>query len=459
MTSINKQIKNSVNNLPMPFQWEVIRFILDQQMRCFCFLDMGLGKSFCSLAALAVNPTLRPALIVCPASLKINWQKEAKMHIDENAIVLSSKKPEPLTYPGIYVINYDVVSAWKKEILKADFKVMIADECQYLKNQKAIRTKACKHLSMHIPHIIGLTGTPITNRPVDLFSPLDIVKPGLFPSWFAYVTRYCNMKRRPWGMDVSGASHLDELHEKISPYFIRRKKEDVLTDLPPRQTIVMPMDITNRKEYKKAEGDFLKWLKKVKPEKLKAAEKAEALVKINTLRMLLVEGKMKGLEEWVDNYLESEKKLILFMVHTEPLHKIYNTHKKHAVIVDGSVSAKKRNIAVEKFQNDDKVKLFCGNIKAAGVGLTLTAADTLVFGELGDLATDHAQAADRNYRIGQKQNVQCYYMIAHDTYEEQICERLHRQMKVIDQILDGEITDSQQWDFNKELMAAMKQKK
>jgi len=458
MTSINKQIKNAMLTAPYPYQYEDIRFLQSLDGQGFMFLEPGLGKSLISLGYLAINPTLRPAVVVCPASLKINWRKEAKIHINEDAVILSGKKPKPLSWNGLYVINYDVVSAWKQALIDKGMQVMILDEIQACKNAKSKRSKACKHLSMHIPHIIGLTGTPVTNRPADLFSLVDIVKPGLFPSWWSYIQRYCAMKRTPWGMDISGASHLDELHEKISPFCSRRKKVDVLKDLPEKQVIVAPVEISNRKEYNKAEADFLKWLERVKPEKLSTAMKAEALVKLATLRNLVVEGKMEALYEWIGNYLESGKKLIVFMCHTEPLHAIYKKYKKCAVMIDGSVSMKKRNEAVEKFQNDPKIRLFCGNIIAAGTGLTLTAADTVVFGELSYVPADHAQAQDRAHRIGQKSNVQVYYLIADNTLEEKVCDSLHAKMKIIDQILDGEITDSTGWNFKKELLCNLKKR-
>ena len=458
--SINKRIKNAMLTTPYPYQWEGIRFFEDALGRCFCWDTPGCGKSLQALAYTAIHPELRPVLVICPASLKINWKKEARMHIGQDAIVLCGTKPHPISWPGIYIINYDIVSHWVDTILAADFKILIADECHALRNLKAKRTKACKRLSMHIPHFLGLTGTPISNRPAELFSLLNIMNPALFPSWFSYINKYCNVKRMPWGMDYSGSSNLEELHEIIKPYYIRRKKEDVLKDLPEKQRFTVPVEISNRKEYDKAQADFLRWLERVKPEKMDAARRAESLVKLATLRNLVVQGKMDAIHEWVDNYLESDKKLILFMCHVEPLHEIYQKHKKHSVMIDGSVSMKKRDAAVVAFQNDPKIRLFCGNIIAAGEGLTLTAADTVVFGELSYVPKDHEQGECRHHRIGQtSDSVQCYYIIADNTLEEKVCSMLHSKMQIVDQILDGAQTDSDGWNFKRELLIALKNRK
>jgi len=461
MENINRKVKEAMRLAPYPHQYEGIRFIEQNEGRCFLFWDMGLGKTMAALGWSSIHPEKMPVLIVCPASIKINWQKEAKKFIGADAIILSGRKPKPLNYKGIYIINYDIVTYWLPEIQKAKFQIMICDEMHYAKNQKSKRTKAIKQLSRSIPHIIGLTGTPVTNKPIDLFAPMGIIKPRLFPSWWSYAQKYCGMKRTPWGIDVSGATNLTELHDKIAPYCIRRKKSEVLKDLPERQVIVRPVELTNRKTYNKAEKDFLEWLQNVKPEKLSAALRAEGLVKLNELRNLVVAGKMKAIEEFIDDFLEtSDSKLIIMMCHKKPLHDLYNKYKKQSVLIDGSVSMKKRDAAVEKFQNDSKTRVFFGNIIAAGTGLTLTAADTLVFGELSYVPAEHAQAADRNYRIGQEAaHVSCYYMIADNTLEEKVCEALHKKMKVIDQILDGEITDSEGWDFKKELFMKIKNKK
>jgi SWI/SNF-related matrix-associated actin-dependent regulator 1 of chromatin subfamily A len=457
--SLNRRIKESMLTTPMPFQWEVIRFMEEINLRGFNFSSMGVGKTYTTLGNLALHPELRPAFIVCPASLKVNWRREALMHIGESTVILSGEKPTPLTGPWIYVINYDIVSKWLHTILATKPKLLVFDEVQALKNLRAKRTKACKQLAMHTPHVIGLSGTPIANRPQELFSILNIVTPHIHPSWNKYAARYCNAKRKPWGMDYSGASNLKELHNTIKPYFIRIKKEDVLKDLPPKQRIILPVELSNRSSYRKAEENFLRWLEDIKPEKMETALRAEALVKLAELRTLVVAGKMSAISEWVDNYLETDKKLIVFMCHTDPLHQIYNEHKKHAVLIDGSVSMGKRDAAVQSFQHDPKCRLFCGNIVAAGTGLTLTAADTTLFGELSYVPSDHAQAEDRNYRIGTtSSSVQCYYAIAENTLEEKVCDMLHKKMKIIDQVLEGKEGDSAGWAFKTELFLAMKKK-
>lgn len=440
---------------PRPFQWEVIRRIDEHNGRCFCFLDRGTGKTFCTLAYIAIHPELRPALIVCPSSLKINWKKEAKKHAGLPAIIYSGQTPQPGQCGGIHIINYDILQYWMEALLGMEFKFIAFDEVQALKTMESIRSKACKRLSMHIPQAIALSGTPITSRPLDFFNIAHTIVPDLFTNKFSYMYRYCGAQRICGALQCKGATNVEELHEKIKPYMIRVRKDDVLDQLPTKNIQVIPVELTNKEAYDKQYADFLEMLAEMR------RTKTHNLIKIYTeygkILQLLTAGKLDPMQEWVDNRLDSNDKLVFFTTHTAPLHAIYERHKKKAVMIDGSVSMKKRDKAVEAFQNNPKITLFCGNIIAAGTGLTLTAANNVAFGELSHIPADHLQAQDRIIRIGQEsKHVNIYYLVADNTIEEKMCDKLLERMVDIDNIIDGKLTDSHDLDLRKELFLALK---
>ena len=219
---------------------------------------------------------------------------------------------------------------------------------------------------------------------------------------------------------------------------IRRLKKDVLNDLPNKTRDVVPLDIEKPAEYRKANKDFINWLKEKSVSKALKAAKAEKMVQMGYLKRLAAQLKMKQAIAWVDNFLESsDNKLVIFATHKSVIKKIHERYKDISVVVDGSVSGKKRKWAVNLFQENKKIRLFIGNIKAAGTGLTLTAASDLAFLELDWVPGTHTQAEDRIHRIGQTEHSNIYYLIAKGTIEEKLCGVIQEKQKVISNVLDG----------------------
>ncbi|HSH51456.1 MAG TPA: DEAD/DEAH box helicase [Bacteroidales bacterium] len=448
-----------------PFQKEGVAFIEAKNGRALIGDEMGLGKTVQALAWLKLQKKKRPAIILCPASLKLNWAQEAQKWMRKpNIQILSGKKPEQKITGDIIIINYDILAnkyetkkdingkkrkkeikrtGWVDYLIDINPQVLIADECHLFKDSKSNRTKGTMKLGKKTPHVIALSGTPIVNRPLEGLNAIQLIDPNIIGSAWKYKMRYCGAKYNGFGWNFNGASNTDELHEKLTQtIMIRRLKKDVLKDLPDKIYSHTPMELSNKKKYKKAEDDFISYVREHKGEK--EAEKiksAEALAKIEGLKQIAVQGKMKQSIEWIKNLLETEEKVVVFGTHKFVVEALMKEFGDIAVKIDGSVSGADRDKAIQAFQNKKKIKLFIGNIQAAGVGLTLTAASSVVFLELPWTPGELQQAEDRCHRIGQKDAVNIYYLLASGTIEEEIATLIDKKRKILDAVLDGKETD------------------
>ena len=427
-----------------PFQKTGVHFIESMNGNALIGDEMGLGKTAQALAWLQLRTEARPAIVVVPASLKLNWAKEARMWMkDPNTQILSGTKPTVPIVGDIIIINYDVLDSWVDVLTSIQPKVMILDECHYVKNNAAKRTKAVKKLGKAVSHTIALSGTPIVNRPIELFNAIKLVDPNAFPNFWDYAHKYCGAKHNGFGWDFTGATNTEELHQKLSTtIMLRRLKKDVLKELPDKIYSHVPMELSNEKDYYRAERDFIDFIREQKG--AAAAEKAsaaQALAEIEGLKQLAVQGKLKQSVEWIRDFLDGNGKLVVMAVHKFVIDALMTEFGDIAVKVDGSVTGENRQIAVDRFQRDDKIRLFIGNIKAAGVGLTLTAASNVAFLELPWTPGDVSQAEDRCHRIGQKDSVTVHYLLAADTIEEKIARLIDNKRKVLDKVLDGKETD------------------
>jgi len=458
--TLRRAVREQVNLCPYPYQFKGIYGIEKTHGRALVADDMGLGKSLQALGWTALYPERRPVLIICPATLKFNWQNEITTHLSKDSIMLSGKKPYKFPKHEYVIINYDILDAWVPEILKhIKPRIVICDEFHFCKNRKAKRTKATIKLSKKVPHFIGLTGTPIDNRPVELFPQLSAIDKDLFPSFWDFGLTYCGAENKFGRWEFKGASKTKQLHAILAEkVMIRRKKSEVLTELPDKTRSVVPLSIC-MKEYNKAEVDLIGWLKKVDPLKAARAKNAEALAKIGYLKRLAAKGKVKEVIKWVQNFLETtDEKIILFAIHHEVLDALRDAFGPEAVMLTGKTSAAGRRDAVERFQNDPKIRIFIGGLKAAGVGLTLTAASTVAKVELGWTPAEHLQAEDRAHRIGQKNAVNCYYFLAQGTIEEPICDMIQKKQHVIEQVLDGR-EEVQDWNVYENLVKSLQGRK
>lgn len=423
-----------------PFQKDGILFLESKNGRALIADDMGLGKTIQAVSWTALHPELKPYIIVCTATMKINWKREILKWTGKEAyIVYGTNNKEAYKEKEYIIINYDVLGAHIENILSLRPKVLIIDECQKIKNFKAKRTKNVRELGKYCHHIIALSGTPIVNKPFEFFSILSLLRKDIFNSQWNFTQKFCNPTFNGWGWEYKGATNTGELHNLLTrTVMIRRKKEDVLTELPAKQRTVLPVEISNRGEYERAEADIIRWIQEnISTEKARRAMRAEILARFNYLKQIAAEGKKESIIEWIETFLETDKKLVLFCTHHALIDFLMEKFPGTAVKLDGRDSGIARQKSVDRFQNDPTVKLFIGNILAAGEGITLTASSDVLFCEMGWTPGEHVQAEDRTHRIGQKEAVNIYYMVAEQTIENSIIDILDRKRRHLDAVLDG----------------------
>ncbi len=407
--------------------------------------DMGLGKTTSTIIA-ALETGSKKILIICPASLKINWQREIANYSDRPVFIAEGKKFS--TEHDFVIVNYDILKNFydvknKPESLltKGNFDLVILDEAHMVSNPQAQRTKIINHFVKSVNRAWLLTGTPMTSRPMNYYNLLNLIESPVAQNWMAYAIRYCQGyqftagKRKVW--NVTGASNLEELRDRTSKQILRRLKEDVL-DLPDK--IITPVYLRlQSKEYENLMGEYYDWYDKNPDESKSLTVQFSKLMKV---RKVIANEKVKQTIEFAENILEQGKKVIIFTNFTDTLQSIYQHFGKQAVYLDGSCSNSVRQQAVDQFQNDEKVRVFVGNLKAAGVGLTLTSAEVVIMNDLSFVPAEHAQAEDRAYRYGQKSNVLVYYPIFDNTIEAAIYDILNAKKKVISTVMGDEINFS-----------------
>lgn len=424
------------------YQKQGVRFLNEHGGRALLADEMGLGKTIQALAWIQLNrKTSAPALVICPASLKENWRREVNTHTTLSCVVLAGKYPIHISGDfDVYIINYDVLPGWT-DALAQQFKTVILDEGQYIKNRKSKRSKAALKIVKNVPHVISITGTPVVNRPIELFNALSMIRPSLFPSFWKFAERYCGASFDGYGWDFSGATNIKELHNLlVSSVMIRRLKKDVLKELPEKQRVVVPLPLSNESAYKEAEDNTRSW---IRDNDRPASALLNGMSQIEALKQEAVSQKMDSVRSWLLDFMEdTDKKVIIFAHHLFVLDALQEICRPFGVVrVDGSV--KDRMKIVDRFNNEDGVRVFLGQIQAAGVGINLTAADTVIFVEFEWAPSDHDQAEDRAHRFGQKKAVTAYYLVGQGTVDEDLLRGLDKKRKIISRTIDGTSVDDE----------------
>jgi SWI/SNF-related matrix-associated actin-dependent regulator 1 of chromatin subfamily A len=404
--------------------------------------DMGVGKSLSAVIS-SLESGAKKILVICPASLKINWQREIAIYSNRSVYIVEGKKFDP--NHDFIIINYDILKNFHdlkdKEnsiILKTKFDLVIMDESHMISNPQSNRTKIVNDISKSIDRVWLLTGTPMTNRPMNYYNLLNLVESPVATNWMAYAKRYCNGyqftvgKRKVW--NVTGASNLDELRERTQTHILRRLKEEVL-DLP--EKIITPVYLRLKsKDYEELMGEYYNWYDKNQEESSSLTIQFGKLMKV---RKVIAQEKVKSTIELAENIIEQGKKVIIFTNFTDTLQEIYNHFGKSAVYLDGSCSKHHRQKAVDDFQENEKIKVFVGNLKASGAGITLTAAEAVIMNDLSFVPAEHAQAEDRSHRIGQKNSTSVYYPIFENSIEGAIYDILTRKKKIISTVMGDDL--------------------
>ena len=441
---------------PYPYQLKGIARGLELKRFMNCD-EPGLGKTLQSIATINLANAF-PCLVICPSSLKINWQREWEKFTDKKAMVLTDKVRDTWTFfyetgmHQVFIVNYESLKKYFVQRIKKSvgwtlrdvefrnsiqlFKSVIIDESHRCKSSSTQQAKFCKGICSGKEWIIELTGTPVVNKPKDLVPQLSILnRIDDFGGYKNFVNRYCNGQNE--------ASNLKELNYMLwKNCMFRREKSLVLTDLPDKIRQVNTCEITNRKEYLDAERDLIMYLQKYKDaddEKIEKALRGEVMVRINILRQISARGKVRDVIEFVKDFRENGKKIILFC----SLHEVVDQLKRYfptAVSVTGRDSQDEKQRAVDAFQNNPKADIIICSIKAAGVGLTLTASSNVAFVEFPWTYADCCQCEDRAHRIGQKDSVTCYYFLGRRTIDEKVY-RIIQEKKNIANAVTGSTED------------------
>lgn len=344
---------------------------------------------------------------------------------------------------------------------------ILVSNSHYTKSYKSQRSKGCQQVVKDVPIRLLLSGTPLLNRPSELIPQLQILdRLNDMGGFWGFASRYTGAYQGKWGMDLSGATNLEELNAKLrSLCYLRRLKSDVMTELPDKQRSNVMLELSNRETYDEAERDLVKWLRdnaRVKDEFMESimhlseeeqaraiadyrmsaaarAERALQLTKIEHLKQITARGKMEMAEEWITDFLESEEKLVVFAGHIEIQKQIIEmfSSRKPAHIL-GEDSSEERQANIERFQTDDDCRLIVCSLKSGGIGITLTAASNVAFLELGWTPADHDQAEDRLHRIGQENNVMAWYLLAENTIDDDLQELINEKRAVVDATTEGE---------------------
>jgi SWI/SNF-related matrix-associated actin-dependent regulator of chromatin subfamily A-like protein 1 len=406
--------------------------------------DMGLGKTTSTIIA-ALETGAKKILIICPASLKINWQREIENYTDRSVYIAEGKHFS--TEHDFVIVNYDILKNFydlkDKEnslITKSNFDLIIIDEAHYIQNGQAQRTKLVNSFVKNVDKLWLLTGTPMTSRPMNYYNLLFLIESPVAQNWMAYTIRYCQGyqfkagHRKIW--NTSGASNLEELRDRTSRQVLRRLKTEVL-DLPDK--IISPIYLRLKsKLYEGLMGEYYDWYKNKKEESSSLTVQFSKLMKV---RQVIAEEKINDTIELAQNIIDQDKKVIIFTNFTDTLQKIHTHFGKQSVYLDGSCSKPQRQYAVDQFQENDKIKVFVGNLKAAGVGITLTAGEAVIMNDLSFVPSDHDQAQDRAYRYGQKNSVSVYYPIFENSIEGIIYDMLSKKKNIIDTVMGDNIED------------------
>ena len=473
---------------PYDYQKQAVVFF-DSAGSCILGDEPGVGKTLPPITY--ASKYKMKTLIICPASMKLSWRNEIHKFSNDKAFIFKYKPKKnsgEITYSKeeslFHIVNYESLETYMKfnvghkcyngtcgweensKIKKhkfcpkcrakgtvksrnndllfledklgtvlnpADYGMIVLDESHMIKEMKTHRTKLIKKAFAKVPKKILLTGTAIKNRPYEFFSQLNFLDSKEWSSAHNYGVKYCNGHENNFGWVYDGASNLDELFKRIQPFFLRRLKKDVLRFLPPKTYTNIPIELTDEeyREYKKIEKGVIDETNPDDNEMLHMS-------RIIKLRQFLSDVKLKHSESIIRSILESGNKVVVFSSFVKPSEKLGEIFGTEAVVFNGSKNMDEKQKAVEDFQNSDKIGVFAGTIGAAGVGITLTVANIVLFIDLDYVPANMEQAEDRCHRASTTaDNVQIIRLICQDTLDEDMEKLLNEKSAVASQVLDG----------------------
>lgn len=465
-----------------PFQKAGIAYIL-RNLKVLLGDDMGLGKTGQSICAVQHRSAF-PCLVLCPAAVKYNWEKEWAKWVPTRAVsVLDTKtNPQPDFTRPVIVVNYDQIDKFLPQLLELDLQSVICDESHMLKSKKTKRYGLVSQVVKKAVMRLLLTGTPVVNMPYDLIaqlSLLDVLQQ--FGGEWKFINRYCGAERTAFGMNTKGASNLTELHERLREIcYIRRLKTEVVKELPAKSRNLVPVELSNAKEYARAEDNVLKWLGDkaegdgefrrslkglTEAEKQKAiydrrqaainkGAAAEHLVRMNALLSLAGTGKIQPAIDWITDFLASGEKLVVFAVHKDVVNAIADHFNAPRIMGETSLVQREKN--KNYFCEEPTCKLLVMNLQAGGTGIDglQHVCNHALFVELGWTPAVHAQAEDRLNRIGQLFGVMAHYLLGRYCIDTDLYGLLDKKGQMSDAVIDGKQIANEE-SVMKELMQGM----
>ena len=429
-----------------PHQIEGVAFLLGRR-RAILADDMGLGKTRQAIVSLRHRTPAGPRLVVCPASVKQNWAREIGVVApDTSVLVIEGSAPASLTAEWV-VINYDVLGRHIDGLLRIPWTALVFDEAHYLKNHTSARSKLARQLTAAAAAAAPalavqlLTGTPLTSRPRDLFVLLQLAAHPLGRSFLAFAKRYCAAEKGEYGWKTGGASNIEELTVQPHGVMLRRSKDDVLA-LPPKLRTWLPVDVpagTGSRAIKKV-FELLagKDSRPARSRDVELRRRGKLLAFLVEARQALAFAKARATLDFVRGTIDQGEKVIVFSCFDDPIQKLATELGSAAVVVTGKTPGTMRQPLVDRFQNEPDVRVFIANIIAGGIGLNLTAATQVVFNDLDWVPTNHWQAEDRAYRIGQTRTVNVTYVVARDTIDDFVQAVLETKAALVKAIVEGE---------------------
>ena len=437
---------------PYEYQKEGIAYALEKK-RCIMGDEPGLGKTAQAIGVLTVTRAF-PALVICPASLKVNWQRELRKFGGLTGVILNDdnkqtwqrfwemKKSDGRACAEVFIVNYESLKKFFVERIRRDgrftlksvdfderinlFRTVIIDESHKCKNSGTQQSKFVQGIAMGKEYVLELTGTPVVNNNIDLIQQLNIMgRLNDFGGYSKFMARYCAGERK--------SSHLKELNWLLRKNcFFRRMKKDVLTQLPDKTRSYLVTDIDNMKEYKAAERDVIKYLREYRDaddDKVQRAIRGAIMVKMSILKQISAKGKVSGAIDIIHNTIDGGQKLIVFCFLKEVVQAL-KAEFRDAVTVTGDDNDRQKQWAVDRFQSDESCRLIILNYRSGGTGLTLTAASNVLFVEWPWTAADCSQAEDRAHRNGQKNAVNCVYMLGDGTIDEYMYKLIEQKREI-----------------------------
>ncbi len=416
-----------------PFQWAAVRYALEARAT-FLADEQGLGKTVEALATLEADGAF-PAVVVCPASMKLTWAREAAHWLPHRSVqVLQGRSGTPAR-TDLTILNYEIVEAHRETLARRGLRAVVADESHYCKNPQAKRTRSVRRLADAVAADglrLALTGTPVLNHADELIAQLRVIgRLSQFGSGASFSRQF------------EGELSEERLHWHLRrTCFVRRLKSEVLPQLPAKRQNVVPVSLTNTAEYRLAEEDVIAWLKTQPIDlaqldaKIAATLRAERLAQLTALQRLAARGKLAAAVAWIHDFLASGEALVVFARHVE-IQEAVLTRFPDALHLLARDSVAARQAAIEAFQSPDGPPLIVCATRVAAQGITLTRASNVCFLELEWTPAIHDQAEDRVHRIGQRDSVSAWYLLAAETIDETMARLIQRKRQIVDAVTDG----------------------